>query len=146
MQMQKLSSYNFDSGDEMGLDCTTHYVDLRSKEVNQDILETPSPSFVMYSKILPSNAKNSTGILTYTIYLTSESAPLITNEECIFVIDAAEKYSSNDAGGWSTARHYAVPTTDIPVHLIPEVNLWFKQILRNKIIPMLFKQYPGIRT
>ena len=36
-------------------------------------------------------------------------------------------------GGWTTSRHYAVPTTDLPVHALKETVLpWFRSLLRSE--------------
>ena len=41
--------------------------------------------------------------------------PVLSSAECRHVIAMAEAAASR-YGGWSTSRHYAVPTTDLPIH------------------------------
>ena len=41
------------------------------------------------------------------------------------------------SGGWTTQRHHAVPTTDIPIHESPELLGWFNRALRDRIAPLL---------
>ena len=45
------------------------------------------------------------------------------------------------AGGWTTSRHYAVPTTDIPVHEVTSVRQWFNVSLRDRLWPLLAGQF-----
>lgn len=39
--------------------------------------------------------------------------------------------------GWSTSRHYSVPTTDIPVTDLPELLDWFNLQLEAKLFPLI---------
>ena len=50
------------------------------------------------------------------VHSTTEA--LLSVSECTSLIAAAEKHAKL-RGGWSTQRHYAVPTTDLPLHDIP---------------------------
>ena len=45
--------------------------------------------------------------------------------------------------GWTTNRHYGVPTTDIPLHSIPQLLLWFNGIMRDRISRDLRDQFMG---
>jgi hypothetical protein len=47
---------------------------------------------------------------------------------------------------FTICRHYAVPTTDIPVHSIPSLKDWFCTLLRDRIFPLLAKQFCASRT
>ena len=67
---------------------------------------------------------------------------LLPVDECAHAIEAAEKYTAKH-GGWNTSRHYAVPTTDVPVHLVPEVLTWFNSALRDYIFPLLDSHFGG---
>jgi len=42
--------------------------------------------------------------------------------------------------GWTTSRHYSVPTTDIPVHAVPPLLEWFNGALRSRIFPAIGAQ------
>ena len=48
------------------------------------------------------------------------------------------------SGGWTTARHHAVPTTDIPLHLVPTLLAWFKSALANTLAPMLARHFGSV--
>lgn len=56
------------------------------------------------------------------------------------MIKKAEDHAAS-IGGWTTARHYAVPTTDVPLHTIPVLLRWFNVFLRDKLRPLLQAQY-----
>lgn len=94
------------------------------------------------------------------VFLTSRQQPLLTAAECRHVIEATESFAAQ-SGGWSTSRHYAVPTTDIPVHIIKSSTsvaagngggevlggesllTWFNNIFTNRLAPLLASQYQG---
>ena len=89
----------------------------------------------------------STSTIQYSTYLrgkcflTSESTPVLTEDECRFVIQTAEEYC-NDSTGWTTARHYAVPTTDVPVHEITKLHhLFTEELWLIRIRPLLRQQF-----
>ena len=44
-------------------------------------------------------------------------------------------------GGWTTARHYAVPTTDVPVHRVPGALRWFNAVLERHAFPLIARQF-----
>jgi hypothetical protein len=91
------------------------------------------------------------------ICLTAPSELLLSAGECSWVIRTTEEFAAQ-AGGWTTSRHYAVPTTDIPVHLIkstaalshsadsatalPLLN-WFRGMFEQRLGPLLASQYQG---
>merc|ERR1719453_846787 len=70
---------------------------------------------------------------------------VFTPEECLAAVESAEAHA-DVRGGWSTQRHYAVPTTDIPMFEIPEVLAWFNGALESRLLPMLASLYPGARS
>lgn len=43
--------------------------------------------------------------------------------------------------GWTTSRHYAVPTNDIPIHASPELLSWFVEWFRGTAVPLLQSQF-----
>lgn len=59
-------------------------------------------------------------------------APVLSLEECQNAINTAENF----VDGWTTSRHYAVPTTDIPLHEINELHSWFYQLWNERIRPL----------
>jgi hypothetical protein len=93
------------------------------------------------------------------ICLTAPSEQLLSAEECAWIIRSTEQFATQ-AGGWTTSRHYAVPTTDIPVHLVkstasltpsPSVGTgaafplleWFRGMFEQRLGPLLASQYQG---
>ena len=67
--------------------------------------------------------------------------PILTRQECSRAIEWAEENAKSRGNGWTTSRHYAVPTTDIPIHEIPELLQWFNKILTTRLRPLLALQY-----
>ena len=47
-------------------------------------------------------------------------------------------------GGWTTSRHYAVPTTDLPVHEIPSLLPLWNAFLARSLGPFLHACFPKI--
>lgn len=78
-------------------------------------------------------------IIPKKCYLTKAEYPLLSKKECEFVIKCAEKAA--EEGGWTTSRHYAVPTTDIPIHVIPSILDWFNNLLCYRLRPLLSLQF-----
>ena len=74
---------------------------------------------------------------------TSEArdAPFLTPEECADWIARAEAAAAA-RGGWTTARHYAVPTTDLPVHEIPTLLPLWNAFLSSSLGPFLHACFP----
>ena len=78
---------------------------------------------------------------------------VIDEEECEFVIGLAEQHAAR-RGGWTTGRHYSVPTTDIPVSEVLTTTTkgsgggervllrWFNNVCRTRIFPLLARLYP----
>jgi tetratricopeptide (TPR) repeat protein len=67
-------------------------------------------------------------------YVTDE--PTLSEIDCKQVIEWAE--SNKD---WTTSRHYAVPTNDVPVHSIPQLLSWFNQWMDSTVRPLFSKQF-----
>ena len=65
---------------------------------------------------------------------------VLTVEECANIVATVEQHQV-DNGGWTTSRHYAVPTTDVPVHSVPKVLEIYNQVMKNKIATLLGEQY-----
>jgi hypothetical protein len=91
------------------------------------------------------------------ICLTAPSEQLLSAAECAWVVRSTEEFAAQ-AGGWTTSRHYAVPTTDIPVHLIQSTAWltrptgdaaafpllgWFREMFEQRLGPLLASQYQG---
>jgi hypothetical protein len=87
--------------------------------------------------------RNSTDMLAEEegggVFITKE--PMMSADECAMIIKHAEDVTKH-RGGWSTSRHYSVPTTDVPLHQLPaDVLKWFNQVLEVKLFPMLALQF-----
>jgi hypothetical protein len=63
---------------------------------------------------------------------------LLAQDECQAIITAVETHcEAQGNGNWTTSRHYAVPTTDVPVASIPVVRDWFNIALKTKLFPFI---------
>lgn len=71
------------------------------------------------------------------------SLPLLSKDECTRAIHVAEAHAQ-EVGGWSTARHYGVPTTDVAIHEIPELLRWFNGVLASRLCPLLRSQFGAL--
>ncbi|KAL7542798.1 hypothetical protein ACHAWF_007251 [Thalassiosira exigua] len=79
-------------------------------------------------------------------FVTSDQTPILSEDECQCIISRAEEHASKSGGngsngGWTTSRHYAVPTTDIPLHQVLELHSCFREIWQGKIRPLLRRQF-----
>mmetsp|Transcript_17925 Transcript_17925/g.37715 ORF Transcript_17925/g.37715 Transcript_17925/m.37715 type:complete len:979 (-) Transcript_17925:184-3120(-) len=79
-------------------------------------------------------------------FVTSSLSPILSPKDCDHVIKTAEVHAAKcneESGnsGWTTSRHYAVPTTDIPLHELSELHLWFYLLWKDKIRPLLRRQF-----
>ncbi|KAG5189460.1 hypothetical protein JKP88DRAFT_206182 [Tribonema minus] len=72
------------------------------------------------------------------VFLTRE--PVLSGEECAWAVETAEAHAQEHKG-WTTSRHYAVPTTDLPVHAVPALRAWFCALLRERLFPLLSAQF-----
>jgi len=74
----------------------------------------------------------------YTSYFNNQCfvTPMIEPSTCQKLIQIA-----TSSGKWTTGRHYAVPTNDIPVHEVPEMLDWFYPFMENEIQPLLKEQF-----
>lgn len=73
------------------------------------------------------------------VFLTCNNTPIISLKECNHVIQSAENFAKQK--GWTTSRHYAVPTTDIPLHELTDLQSWFFDIWVQRIRPLLRRQF-----
>ena len=68
---------------------------------------------------------------------------MLSRAECAEWIALAEAAASK-RGGWTTARHYAVPTTDLPVHAVPELLPRWNAFRSAKLAPFLAAAAPDL--
>lgn len=67
--------------------------------------------------------------------------PLLNEAECAEWVAAAETAAAV-RGGWTTSRHYAVPTTDLPIHAVPSLLTRWNALMRDKMAPLLAAACP----
>eukprot|EP01062_Namystynia_karyoxenos_P027435 TRINITY_DN21053_c0_g1_i1.p1 TRINITY_DN21053_c0_g1~~TRINITY_DN21053_c0_g1_i1.p1 ORF type:complete len:1024 (+),score=186.07 TRINITY_DN21053_c0_g1_i1:62-3133(+) len=60
---------------------------------------------------------------------------------CAQACEAAER-AAEVQGGWTTTRHANVPTTDLPLHSVPELQRVFNILLRDHIAPVAARLFP----
>ena len=74
-------------------------------------------------------------------FITDQDSPILSPQECRQAIQWAEDAAKERPEGWTTSRHYAVPTTDLPVHEIPKLLDFFNNILANRLRPLMARQF-----
>lgn len=79
-------------------------------------------------------AQKTKEIIELECYFTEN---VLKDSECQLAIQLAEEAIIERDGKWTTSRHYAVPTTDLPIHEIPELLLLFNDIMRTRLCPLL---------
>ena len=109
---------------------------LKSRAYSLSPFHTPSPVLIP------------TRHCGHCIYQTT--APIVSASGCAEVIQTAESFACSEEsslgggkGGWSTSRHYAVPTTDIALHRIPALLEWFQSLFASSIHPLLLQHFGG---
>lgn len=112
-----------------------HHIEIQSqaakaKDYNTRIVESyaATDKTISYETLIP-----------FKCFITTSS--VISLEDCKRAIQWAEEASLTLPGGWTTSRHYAVPTTDIPVHQIPKLLIWFNHLFFSCLRPLLSKQF-----
>lgn len=73
-------------------------------------------------------------ILAQGIWISSDN--ILTRDQCNHWIQLAENYASTH-NGWSTNRHIGVPTTDIPICVIPKLLKEWTDLAQKVIIPTI---------
>ncbi len=81
--------------------------------------------------------KNPSSDASQSIFVASE---VIQKETCSKLIAWAKDYAGSN-GGWTASRHYAVPTTDLPIHKVPKLLEWFQEWMPSVLIPLLQAQF-----
>ena len=84
----------------------------------------------------PRELPNFEKLIDTRCFLTEE---LLTKEECKLAIEFGEEAATEH--GWTTSRHYAVPTTDLPIHGVPKLRDWFNSVMADRIRPLLALQF-----
>jgi hypothetical protein len=89
---------------------------------------------------VPAGAECEVVVLPCRSRVVSTRAPLFDAAECAEAIAMAEAHAAV-TGGWTTSRHHAVPTTDVPVHEVPALLAWFRRALRDRLRPLLARHF-----
>ncbi|RUP06760.1 hypothetical protein BC936DRAFT_140269 [Jimgerdemannia flammicorona] len=83
-------------------------------------------------------AQNRHVFLTQRVIDSSLQQPVVipsvwSQDECRTILSAILEYT-NSAGAWSTQRHSAFPTTDIPVQSVPQISEFVHSTLRTRLL------------
>lgn len=68
------------------------------------------------------------------VFISKENRPLIPPDLCALIIETVE---TSMKGRWATSRHYAVPTTDVPVRDVAPILPLFNSLLQTFLFPAL---------
>jgi len=101
-------------------------------------VDDEAPSWAPSS--VPAGAECEVVVLPCRSRVVSTRAPLFDAAECAEAIAMAEAHAAV-TGGWTTSRHHAVPTTDVPVHEVPALLAWFRRALRDRLRPLLARHF-----
>ena len=63
-----------------------------------------------------------------------------SQDECDFVLQAV-KAAVSKSSGWTTDRHAAYATTDMPCSRVQEVDAWVRESLAQRVLPELAKRH-----
>ncbi|CAJ1957318.1 unnamed protein product [Cylindrotheca closterium] len=77
-----------------------------------------------------------------TLFITPRT---VSPNMCRKLIAWAKDHAS-EQGGWTTSRHYAVPTNDIPLHVSKNLLNWFVGWFQETAIPLLQSQFRTKQT
>ena len=91
--------------------------------------EESAASLIQYQTFIPCKC-----------FVTDDQTPILDRDECARIIQITEDEAVKRRDGWTTSRHYAVPTTDIPIHEIPSLLPIFNTLM-NKVHPLLHRQF-----
>ncbi|GMI02979.1 hypothetical protein TrRE_jg3040, partial [Triparma retinervis] len=72
--------------------------------------------------------------------LLERARNLIEASSCTAAVASAEEYVSK-SGGWTTQRHYKVPTTDVQVYKVKGILDWLNAALESVIFPALYSSF-----
>ena len=84
--------------------------------------------------------QSQTNAITTTNKALFVASEVIEIETCRQLIKWAKEFAT-DHGGWTASRHYAVPTTDLPIHKVPKLLEWFQEWMPNILFPLLQDQF-----
>lgn len=102
---------------------------LKAHDAVHSYFPADSPSRIVHAA---GNNFCPTTYLDNRIFVVEE---LLNSADCARMVACAEQHAARV--GWSTTRHYAVPTTDISVSEIPPLLDWFNDQLATIILPFV---------
>ena len=71
--------------------------------------------------------------------------PILTAIECANVLQKVEEFhQEHREGAWGTVRHSSVKTTDVAVEDIPALRPWLRELLRQRLYPLIHCAYPQL--
>eukprot|EP00943_MAST-04B_sp_MAST-4B-sp1_P001901 g1901.t1 len=73
-------------------------------------------------------------VIEKNVFKTKSGCPLIPPKICSVIVETVEHSMK---GKWATSRHYAVPTTDVPVRDVATVLPIFNSLLKSYLFPAL---------
>ena len=102
------------------------------KASRRDDDDDPEPEPEPEAEAEASSSSAATTLHPAGVWSTPADRPVLTREECAAWIEAAEA-AATARGGWTTSRHYAVPTTDLPVHEVPALLPRWNELTRGAL-------------
>jgi hypothetical protein len=121
--------------------CATH------KEISLATSKQKAYGYATEIKDVPGNevatviSTNYITIMEGRCFITGRDSPILSAQECKQAVQWAEAAAKKRPEGWTTTRHYAVPTTDLPVHEVPCLLEFFNEVLTNRLRPLMAKQF-----
>ncbi|GBG27626.1 Procollagen-lysine,2-oxoglutarate 5-dioxygenase [Hondaea fermentalgiana] len=74
------------------------------------------------------------------VWISQASQPVMPKDKCRHIIEEAEAYAASH-GGWTSSRHYAVPTTDLEVCNLEFTSEALIEAFESAIYPALALQF-----
>ncbi|KAG7369572.1 hypothetical protein IV203_027318 [Nitzschia inconspicua] len=120
-----------------------HHKEIQEQWIKQDAyryFDTPTipthdPSKIPSYMALPSSISCQSN--SQSVFMASN---VVDEKTCQHLIQIALDHAAT-AGGWTTNRHYAVPTQDLPVHKVPKLSEWFQKWMFSTLFPLLCRQF-----
>ena len=104
------------------------------------------PDYDLRHKIIFDHCSEQQQFAQNSIFSKKQQLPIFVAQNiidigtCRKLIQFALEHASNN-GGWTNDRHYAVPTTDIPLHIVPNLLEWFNMWKTQVLFPTLSNQF-----
>ncbi|KAG7345738.1 hypothetical protein IV203_033269 [Nitzschia inconspicua] len=120
-----------------------HHKEIQEQLIKQDAyryfdiptIPTHDPSKIPSYTALPSSLSRQSN--SQSVFMAFN---VVDEKTCQHLIQIALDHAAT-AGGWTTNRHYAVPTQDLPVHKVPKLLEWFQKWMFSMLFPLLCRQF-----